>query len=326
MSTESRGRFIAIILGVATVSVLALVVTVAVLMQEPVQTPSTQSIKKVDIGKLPDELTADFQNTGGWWTANGPADDNAIRTLARKHPVLEKVRLNQAIVSALGYEALIGHHLDSLDLVNSETNVNSLKAISRLSGLKQLELKDRTVSDEEMAALTGPKSLERFYLEAPSVTPNGIKDLSSKFPQLNCLGLVNCRGVNDSALPYILNCRKLQSLTLIVSPISAVAVARMVKQLPIVHLCVEFQDQGAEGAKLVSMLPESKLTLLVLTGVRIDEKLVSKLVAMKRLEKLVLTRCPGSTARHIALLKRGLPNCEIAAGSKREEPEVGLID
>lgn len=319
-------RNTAIILGVATLAVLALVATVVVLMQEPAQAPSTQTIKKADIGKLPDELTADFQSTDGWWTANGPADDNAIKKLARKHPVLEKVRLNQAIVSATGYEALIGHHIDSLDLVNSETNENSLKVISRLSGLKQLELKDRAVSDKEMAALTGPKSLEILYLEAPSVTPAGIKDLSSKFPQLTCLGLVNCKGIDDSVLPHILNCRKLQSLTLIVTPISAVAVAQMVKQLPIAHLCVEFPDQGAEGAKLVNLLPESKLTLLVLTGFRIDEKMVSKLAAMKRLEKLILTRCPGLTARHIAFLNKGLPNCEVVAGSKKEEPEVGLIE
>lgn len=324
MSTRDTGKFAAIILGGATVLVLALVATVAVLMQEPAQAPSQETIKKQDIGKLPDELTADFQNTDGWWTANGPADDNAIRTLARKHSVLAKVRLNQAVLSAKGYEALMGRHLDSLDVINSEINASSVKVISRFPELEQLELKDQAVSDEVIAALTGPKSLERLYLETPSVTPVALKDLWSKFPELTGLGLVNCKRLDDSVLPYLLKCRKLASLTLIVTPISADGVLRLVKHLPIVHLCVEFQGEGAQ--ELVRMLPEAKLTRFVLTGARIDEKVVSKLVSMRRLEKLILTRCPGLTPRHVALLKKELPGCEIRAGSKEDSPEIGLVE
>lgn len=326
MSTKNTGKLAAIILGIATLLVLALVATVAVLMQEPPQAPSLETIKKQDIGKLPDELTADFQNTDGWWTANGPADDNAIRTLARKHSVLAKVRLNQAVLSAKGYEVLMGRHVDSLDVINSEINAGSVEVISRFSELKQLELKDQAVSDEVIAALTGPKSLERLYLETPSVTPAALKDLWSKFPELTCLALVNCKRLDDSVLPYLSKCRKLASLTLIVTPISADGVLRLLKHLPIVHLCVEFQDQGEQGAELVKLLPESKLTLLVLTRARIDEKVVSKLVSMKRLEKLILTRCPGLTPRHIALLKKEMPGCEIRAGSTEVSPEIGLIE
>lgn len=318
-----------IILGLAALTLVTLAIAFVVLMQEP---QSSQSQVKGDGGKvdrkqeivrLPEELTAEFQYSQGWWVANGPADDDAMRRLTNKQRRINNVSMNQAAVSAKGLDELIGHQVQALDLIDSDIDVSMAKSISRFSGLKNLLLKDHCVSDEVMKAITGPRSLESLLLKNSPVTVAGLEHLPSVFPDLKSLTFMNCKNIDDSIIPVLVKCHKLESLEFIATSMTADGVVKLVSCLPIVHLSFE---QHGRVDDLTDKLQGPKLTSLCLRGNVINDRVVARLCEMKRLKSLVLTQCSGLTNEQLTLLKEKLPGCKIRSGKEEAAPELGLVE
>lgn len=318
-----------IIVGLTAVAVVTLVIAIVVLMQEP---QSSQPQGKSDGGKggkqreivrLPEELTAEFQFREGWWVANGPANDDAMRRLTNKQQRIKNITLNQTAVSARGLDELKGHQLQSLELIDSEIDVSMAKSISRISGLKNLLLKDREVSDEVLKALTGPSSVESLLLKNATATSAGLKHLPSIFPELKSVTFINCKSIDDSVVPTLMKCRKLESLTLIATSMSANRVVQLVNRLPIVRLSFENQGQVCE---LVEKLRGTKLTSLCLRANLLNERVLERLSEMKSLKRLLLKQCTGLTSERLERLKKKLPGCEIRATEVESFPELGLVE
>ncbi len=329
MSIEYKRTPAGIIVGLTAVTVVTLVIAIVMLMQVPqssqtqVKSAGENAGRKHEIVRLPEELTAEFQYREGWWVANGPANDDAMRRLTNKQRRIKNITLNQAAVSAKGIDELKGHQLEWLELIDSDIDVSMVKSISRISGLKNLLLKDRGVSDEVLKALTGPSSVESLLLKHATATSAGLKHLPAIFPKLKSVTFINCKSIDDSVVPTLMKCSKLESLTLIATSISANGVAQLVNRRPIVHLSFEHHGQVDE---LVEKLRGPKLTSLCLRANVLNEKALERLSEMNWLKKLLLTQCTGLSNEQLERLKKKLPGCEIRANEVESFPELGLVE
>lgn len=324
MSRGHKGVPDALIYGSALALIAALVVLVTALMQEP-NPPASQNSRSDthEIVRLPEELSADFKYDQGWWTANGPAGDGAIRRLAREHRTLEAICLNQAGISANGLDALKGHGLRSLDMINSEMNAEMASSISKIDGLRELQLKDQLVSDAVFTSLTGPASLQSLLLKFSTVSKIGFENFHFRFPAIKTLTLINCKNINDSIVAELMACSKLESLNLISTPLSAKSTVALTKKLPVVCLSYEYQPDASE---LVEHLESANLQELHLNGDSLSQRAIAKLSTMTRLQRLTLSDCRGLKDVEISQLKKGLPNCKIHLGGNRTAPEMGLLE
>ncbi len=323
MSTHRQGTFL--FAGVALV-VLGLVVSVIALMTPSDSTlPNRASTAKEnhEIIRLPEELSAEFQFKGGWWIANGPADDSDLQTLAKNQKTILCLSLNQAAVTAKGLDALPGHGVQVIDIIDCDIDANMAKSLSRITGLTTLLLKERSVTNEVMNAFTGPHTLKTVLFKNVKATSEGFQNLPEQFPELEYLTFLSCLNIDDSVLPTLMKCRKLESLRIIATPISAKAVTHFAKQHSLKKLAFERQRDANE---LIENLQDSKVQHLCISGSRIDEDMISWLSKMKQLKSLVMADCEGLTAKHLALLKKKLPSCDIFTGKKENPPELGLVE
>ncbi len=324
MSKAHKGISDGVIFGSALASIAALVALVAVLMQEP--NPAVSESPKSDmreIVRLPEELSADFKYTQGWWTANGPAGDEAIRRLAKQHRTLEAICLNQAGISAKGLDSLQGHGLRSLDIINSEMNVELAGSISKIDGLTELQLKDQMLSDAVFASLTGPPSLQSLLLKFSPAGKIGFEKLHARFPILKTLTLINCKNIDDSILPELMACSKLESFNLSSTPLSAKSVLALIKELPV--NCLSFQNQP-DASDLVEHLESTRVHELHLDGNSLSQAAFAKLSTMTQLKRLTLANCRGLKNVQISQLRKALPKCKLHLGDNQTAPELGLVE
>jgi len=328
LSTNHKGVPGSIILGLAAVIAVGLITALAVLMQEPeeskthIKAAGKNAATSREIVRLPEELTAEFQYRRGWWVANGPADDNALKRLTEKQKDISRVLMNQAVVSAKGLELLQGHELHSLDITDCELNIGMAKSISQMSGLKELLLKDPKATDEVMKAFTGPNSVQSLVLKNSPVTAAGLQQLSSVYPELRVLSFINCKGINDLVVPILINCHKLQSLNLDTTSVTEDGAIQLVTHLPIANLLFEKHGQVDE---LVEHLNDTKITSLSLSGNALNEKVLARLSKIKQLKSLNLTQCPGLTNKRLSVLKKNLPDCQIHLREIEHFPELELV-
>lgn len=313
------------IYGTALLSVAALVVFVFYFMQEPNESGSKPKaeVGTHEIVRLPEELSADFKYGGGWWTANGPAGDDAVRRLAKKHSTLPAICLNQAGITSKGFDYLYGHHLRSLDLINLDINVEMANSISHLESLQELLLKDAMVSDQVLKALTGPPTLESLLLKNSTASKVGFAGFHSRFPKLKALSLINCKNIDDSIVSELVHCSNLESLNVITTPISADAMLLLSNKLPL--KCISFEYQK-DASRFIERLNCSTLSELHLNGSVLNESSFSSLGKFTQLKRLVLIDCQNLSKDQITELVTKLPKCNVRGGQNEAAPELGLVE
>lgn len=318
-----------VILASATVLIVALVGAFAFWMSDSESTHRRSNRIEADTKyedvKLPEELSAEFGFIKGWWVANGPADDKALKRLASKQRKIDRLRLNQTTITPRGLEVLRAHEVNTIDLTDTDVDAPMLEAMSRLPGLKTLMVKEHGLTDEMLKKLTGPESIECLLFKNAGITSFGIKHLPTTFPNLKNLIFINCKNIDDSAVPIVISCQGLDSFNFMHTSLSTDGVNKLAKGLPLLQ-SMSYLGRGNVD-ELITSLKNSKVEDLWLNSITIgDEKSIDTLCGMKKLRVLVMMNCTGLTRERLARLNKELPKCQVVTKMTEEYPEVGLVE
>ena len=180
--------------------------------------------------------------------------------------------------------------LRALDLEASDLGDAAMPRLATISALEELSLNSTQISDTGLAALTPLRRLQRLHLNNTYVegAPFASWPADSAIEELSLLGTAT----SDAALPGIARLGRLRKLVLAESDVTGPGLAALAS-LPLIHLDLSAADI-ADDAPLEKL---TKLRWLSLRDTRIsDLTLARKLPALTSLETLDLARTRISNA------------------------------
>ncbi len=146
--------------------------------------------------------------------------------------------------------------------IKSASDLDLISILTALKGLKQLNLENTTVTDSITPSLTRLTRLETLNLSGTDVTSSGMETLS-RLVRIEHLA-INNTDVNDKGLAFLTTLTRLQSLEIADTKISPVGLNRLITQ-------------------------RTQLKTLNLSGLTLNDKLITDLAALTKLQTLILS-------------------------------------
>lgn len=186
-----------------------------------------------------------------------------------------------------------------------------LAHVSRLHGLRELNLSGTGVSDEGLVHLRAMTALENLNLGHGDMTGSGIAHLRG-LPALRKLVLQWAR-FDDDSITLVVQLPALRDLTLLTNRVTEDGIARLARKATLERLGLHAFDHLA-GTGLAQLHHLPALRVLSLRNSQITDAEVAHLAGLSHLRELDLfaTRV---TKQGIDHLKEALPQCRIHAYS-----------
>lgn len=323
-----------ILIAIIVIVVIGLAATLAMIMSDAPQQQKSDNLEKTNAATtarthveresiLPAELTAEMSFKDGSWQANGPVKDENLIQLAKTHKKLPVLYLNQSEITATGIAAVKGHGVRELEIIDSDIDAKMSASISQLDGLKKLFLKDNSVNDETMEALTGPHSVEALHFKGAMFTSNGLKNLYKAFPNLKQLVFINCPNVDDAMLPYMSNFKEIPQLAFMGTAVTPGVALQAMERLS--SHTIGFR--GIHSHKFVEGLKDNtKVIQIDLSGATFTDEGIDAVCSLKQARTLFLHGAIGLTAARAGKLRKNLPQCNIDMDDVNNSPEMGYFD
>lgn len=333
MSDKQINSTAVLVAVIATVAI-GLAAALAMIMSDVPQQTKSDNVEKTNAATtqrthveresmLPAELTAEMNFKDGSWQANGPVKDDNLIKLTRTHKRLPSIYLNQSEITGKGIAALRGHDVVELEIIDSDIDAKMAASISQLDGLRKLFLKDNSVTDETMAALTGPATVVGLHFKGATLTSEGLKDLYKAFPKLKQLVFINCPNIDDAALAHLSKYKEIGQLAFMGTAVSPEVALQAINKLS--SNTIGFRGPNAyrfiEGLK-----SNTKVVQIDLSGATLTDKCIDALCTLKQARTIFLRGTSGMTAARAARLHKSLPQCNIDMDPVNHSPEMGYFD
>lgn len=185
----------------------------------------------------------------------------------------------------------------------------SIKHLNRLVSLKVLRIHAGSITDSGLNRLQLP-GLTALSIEFVPITSAGLKDLNTRFPNLEYLTLQALQ-LGDDDLSF-LSQLKLKFLSI---PLTAVATPAMrtVGQMNSLTDLFLFANESLNDECVAQLTGLSQLHVLRLDGTSITDAGLESLSKLQSLELLNVSNCKRLTEAGVRKLQKALPACKIVS-------------
>ncbi len=307
----------AVILAVAIFGIVGavafLVMNVSLTPKEDKAVAQYLAQPEVKNSPFPEELTADFQQRGSWWVANGPAKDRDLKKLLDGGGKFPKFRFITSDITGDGFALLKNRGVKNVTIVDTKLDTKAMDALSEIEGMVELEIKHHC-NDESLKGLHGPKSMVALSVKEAEITDEGVRIIAENCPQVEYLGLSGDKGITDGCIKYLKLFPNLIALHVSDTSLTKQGLVEIIDDIKPQKLSLAGLRLNDDFVK--QHLNKDYLTVLNLSFNPITDESLEALAKLKNLNSITFKDCPKLSARGIARFKAARPKTDV------REPDV----
>lgn len=326
--TDEQGKNwpLIIVLSLAVLGIVigaaAVIMNVSLAPKEDKAVAQYLAQPEVKSSPFPEELTADFQQRGQWWVANGPAKDRDLKKLLDGGGRFKKFRFITSDITGDGFALLKNHGVTNITIVDTKIDTKAMEALSTIEGLIELEIKGNC-TDEVLKGLHGPQSLRSLEVKESKITDEAIKIIATNLPQLNYLAFTGDKSITDGCTKYLKLFPKLQALHLSDTNISHKGLIEILDEVKPPKLSLAGLKITDEFVK--EHLNKPFITVLNVSFNPITDKSLEVFEKMTSLYSINVRDCPKVSQVAIYRLKSARPRMDIKESNSKKKSNADFL-
>ncbi len=271
---------------------------------------------------FPEELTADFQQRGQWWVANGPAKDRDLKKLLEGGGSFKKFRFIACDITGDGFALLKGHGVSNITIVDTKLDTKSMEALSTIEGMVELEIKNYC-TDEILKGLRGPQSLRVLSIKEAKISDEAVKIIATNLPQVTYLSLTGDKRITDGCIKYLKLLPKIHAVHVSDTKVTHKGLIEIINDIKPDKLSLAGLKITDDFVK--EHLNKPELNMLNVSFNPITDKSLEVFEKMPKLGSLNIRDCPNISPLAIARLKSARPRMDVRESNSKKKSKTDFL-